>query len=170
MVKIISSSAEKICDQINFSEMTYKNHGIIIRFKDQGSVQRYDYKSSREEWSDFRRNAIVLFDCFWNYISALGGGKIYIASSEDAPCRVSRFDVLYSASKSDKVILTDSEKIVKRAFMKALRYELHPVFVTENGDVAIMPTDHLDMFIASKDGAYPEGLNPLLEAVEWELK
>ena len=167
MVKIISSSAKKICDQINFSEMTYKNNGIIIRFKDQGSVQRYDYRSSRAQREAFRRNANVLFDCFWKYINKTGGSGLYIASSEDAPCRVNRFDILYSVSKSDRVILTDSKKITKRAFMKALRYELHPVFVIENGDLAIMPTDHLDMFIASKDGAYPEELNPLLETVEW---
>ena len=170
MIKFLSSSAEKICDQMNFSDMTYKNFGIIIRFKEYEAVQRYYYKSSRASKREFRHNATILFDCFWKYLDELGEKKIYIASSEDAPCRMSRFDALHTITDSDKVILTNNKRIIRRAFIKALKYELHPVFITENGHIAIMPTDHLDMFIASRDSVRPSELDVLLETVEWILK
>lgn len=169
MLKVLPISSKKICKQINLSNMTYNHYGKIIRFKNYDSVERYYYDASSAEYKAFCYNASILFDCFKSCAKFLNNSNFYIASSEKKHIKFETSHILNNISKCNKVLLTDDWSIIEDTFIKALRYEFFPVFITTNSDVAIMPSDHLDIFIASKQELNLELLNlsPLLEITSW---
>ena len=169
MLKVLPISSKTICKQINLSNMTYKHYGKIIRFKNYDSVERYYSKASPAEYKAFCNNASVLFDSFKLFANILNNSDFYIASSEKNHIKFEDSHILNTISQCNKILLTDDWSIIEDTFIKALRYEFSPVFITTNSDVAIMPSDHLDMFIASKQELNLELLNlsPLLEITSW---
>ncbi len=168
MIKFLKVSVEDICDQIDLTDMSYKNFGAVIRFKEHSSVKRYYYNSPQSARKEFQRNAEILFDFFLKLLNEEKINKLYIASDEELCFEIKRSNVLHSIKKKGKAIFTDEVNVIKDAFYMALRYELSPVFISEDHSIAIMPTDHLDMFIASEKRIEPECHN-LLETVPWEL-
>lgn len=170
MLQVLSTPAKNICKEINLSNMAYKHFGATIRFKNYDSVERYHYNSSSDEHVAFYYNATILFNCFKLCLNNWNRSNIYIASCENTQVNIKDFPVLNAISKQNKVLFTNDMNIIEEVFIKALKTEFSPIFVTESLDIAIIPTDHLDIFIASKRKLKFEELclSPLLEITIWE--
>lgn len=175
----------KSCTYISLKELCAIRNGWIIRFKDINSLQRFERDINEDKLGEFCKNSSVVYEVFKKISNHFRIESFYISRysgqwfSQDclAP-------VLSNILKEKKIrsnyaggILTDDEMLIKDIFISAQKYNTFPVFISKSAKLAVIPTDHLDLFISSHDELENCELEILLkdeitgkniEIVKWE--
>jgi len=149
----------KSCTYLSFKDFLCKKNGWIIRFKDDDFLQRFGGTMTEDEVVEFCKNSSVIYEAFKKIINHFGIKDFYISRymglwySQDsfAPVLSNMFKTEKIRSNYAGGILTDDEILIKDIFISAQKYNTFPVFISKGSKLAIIPTDHLDLFISFLD-------------------
>ena len=140
---------------INLDTLAYINNGYLLQFRKTIKTVRYHTDLSPYEVNCFLEYANIL----WNEFSALfnmdDNDIIYIVAYDDPWQKIDSTSCINDISVHTAIETNDIE-LVRKVFYMALQYQTFPIFVTSNSHLALIPTDHLDLFISqfNQDSQY----------------
>ncbi len=150
---------EKNCLHVTLDEISALRYGWMIRFKKELFVQRFGEQLSEDELLAFHKYASVIYEMFkkisdyyriTDYYISMYSGQWFLRD-ELAPFLSDSFKEKKMRFNYSGGILTDDEMLIKDIFFSALKNNTFPVFTSKCKKVALVPTDHLDLFISLQD-------------------
>ena len=146
MFKKCKLTIQMIRGLINLADSKSED-GYILSFKESVNCARYIYTMNSFSYA--------IFSCFKN-ILYLQMSRI-LEYNSDIPIYIFDEDQIhlleFSQQASDKTveaILTDEERVIKKKFEHALKGEASFVFARFDMETLVIPTHHLDLFVACK--------------------
>ena len=134
------SSGDLLHGLLDLQGYTFVEKGCIIRFKEQGMHEATDRQI-------FNSNSEILWEELLILLNYSPETSVYVSSYEGnwQPGNLFDSDKL---GEGQYVMQTNNKDVLREIFVMSLEYRAFPVFATEDLSLAVMPTDHLDMFIA----------------------
>lgn len=136
-----------ICNQINLDTMSFLQKSYVVFFNTTTEPVRYNCKMSQSDYQRFNEFEKDLFEQFWRVLQIEKTKKIYVYSYDTGWMKSNYYDISKINTK-DGAMLIDEKSVIEALFKNALRYRAFPVFVNSDLKITIIPTDHLDLFIA----------------------
>ncbi len=171
MIQYLNISSKKILSKlINLTKYTYVQNGFIIKFKENEFIVRHDDELDSEKIKIFYSNSDILWKELIKLLNFNEKKKIYVASYE-CNWRQSNLYKTDLIANGQFVIRTNSITVLREIFYSSLKYQVFPVFVTEDFSLAVIPTDHLDLFVSYND-EYKNSIeivSDCLEMVDWNF-
>lgn len=170
MTNYLSISPRSLLNGLfDLQQYTFVQNGCIIKFKKHVSTMRYHPKLKVTDRQIFRSNSGVLWEELLNLLNYDSKKCIYVLSYEGnwQP------GILFDSDKLGKgqhVIQTNNEEVLREIFNMSLEYRTFPVFATADLSLAVIPTDHLDLFVAYSNShkINLHIMNENLERIEWQ--
>lgn len=144
------SSGNLLHGLLDLQKYTFMEKGCIIRFKEQVSTKRYYLKMEAADQQIFNSNSEILWEELLILLNYSPETNVYVSSYEGnwQPGNLFDSDKL---GEGQYVMQTNNKDVLHEIFAMSLEYRAFPVFATEDLSLAVMSTDHLDMFIAYSD-------------------
>lgn len=139
MLKKSILDAKRIHDLIDLKAMECPN-GCVVSFKEDVSTARYIYTMNDAQYAFFTCFKEQLYVQMCKILKLSSNTPVYVVYEEDA-CRV-------KPDGAVEAILTSNKSVVKNIFETAVKGTSSPVFVRSDLTVAVVPTHHLDLFVA----------------------
>lgn len=162
------SSGDLLHGLLDLQGYTFVEKGCIIRFKEQVSTERYHLKMEATDRQIFNSNLEILWEELLILLKYSPETSVYVSSYEGnwQPGNLFDSDKL---GEGQYVMQTNNKDVLREIFVMSLEYRAFPVFATEDLSLAVMPTDHLDMFIAYSDSHKMSSrmISEDLEKIEW---
>lgn len=170
MTRYVSISSENLLHGLmDLQGYTFVKNGCIIRFKEHVSTKRYHPKLTEADRQIFHSNSEILWDELLRLLNYGPETCIYVSSYEGnwQPGILFDSDKL---SEGQYVMQTNHTEVLREIFYMSLEHRTFPVFVSADRLVAVIPTDHLDMFIAYSDPHKISShmISEDLERIEWQ--
>lgn len=142
-----------------------KKEGYIIRYKSSGSA-RYHTNSQFVDMEEHRRAVDVLVAVFLRILSELHVTEVFIGKNDISLTTNSKINAnlnkvlsgLKISAKKDAV-MTDDITLIESLFTSSLKAAAFPIFITNQHEFTLIPTDHLDLFITFDMSFDPNLLN-----------
>lgn len=135
---------KNIYKYIELETLTFNTNNYNVTFK--SDVVRYIYDITPEDFEKFKVFSEKLFQQFLHIIELEKNKGIYIASYQSGWEKSDAFNI-EKIDTENGLLLTDDINVIKDIFQKSLMYKAFPIFVNISQNIAIIPTDHLDLFV-----------------------
>ena len=145
MVEYKKMKFNNVFKYIDLETMNFLANNYVITFKN--NVIRYSYNMSSIDLEKFEELVEILFKQFLQIIQ-LEENFIYVFSYQEGWEKAKTFDE-NKIDTDNGLLLTDDILVLEEIFKKAMKYAAFPVFVDKSQEIAIIPTDHMDLFIIS---------------------
>lgn len=150
MISYSETKFSDVCKQINLEDCSFNSDYYVIKFKDDKDVVRYGIEMTSCEEEKFNKYEKSLFNQFLTILQPEKTKGIYIFSY-DTGWKKSTY---YDSSKIDApngAMQTDEKSVLEEVFKNAVRYYAFPIFVNTDLNIAVIPTDHMDLFVATEN-------------------
>ncbi len=163
---IAYSLKPEIDNLIDKKTLTYNNYGKVIRFKNDVNAFRFNELSGKHNEYYFLKYATILWETFKTIMPITKG--LYVLPYEYSWHAGYHFNSKRINCKKC-LIETDEEEVIYEIFIMALKSKAFPIFTNKENNMSVIPTDHLDMFVAySQFSPFSEQLiYDDLELSEW---
>lgn len=146
MVEYKNDDFCNIFKKLDLETMTFFTSSYVLTFKD--DIVRYIYNMTPINFKKFKRFEEKLFEQFLRVIQFEKNRRIYVVSYQSGWEKSDR----YYKEKIDTekgMLVTDEVCVIREIFENAVRYKAFPVFIDGTQNMAVIPTDHLDLFIVT---------------------
>ena len=121
--------------------------GYIIEFAKKFSIQRYQPNMSMTQMVNFRRIIDILYQQLIFMVKSTEFKDVFIMSYDKRWGFKTDSGSEYVIDK-EKMINTDEDIILKKILIMSLLYKTFPVFINSGLKIAIITTDHCDLFVS----------------------
>lgn len=139
-----------VCKHIKLEDCSFNSACYVVKLKDDREVARYGVEMTYYEEEKFNECEKALFNQFLTILQPEKTKGIYIFSYDTGWGK----STYYDSSKIDApngAMLTDEKSVLEEVFKNAVRYCAFPIFVNTDLNVAVIPTDHMDLFVATEN-------------------
>lgn len=170
MTKYLNISPKSLLNGLlDLRKFTFVQNGCIIKFKEHVLTMRYHPNLKATDWKIFSSNSDILWGELLNLLNYSSEKYIYVSSYEGnwQPGNLFDSDKL---GEGQYVMQTNNKKVLREIFNMSLEYRTFPVLATEDLSLAVVPTDHLDLFVVYSNShkINPYIMNEDLERIEWQ--
>lgn len=153
---------------LDLNSLMYIQKGRTIQFIKSYRTVRYHHKMCGNEYADFIENQNILWNCLVSLLDICSKNYVWIIPYDRQWMAGSLFDH-NKLTNRHMIIKTNEADIIKEIFEMSLKYYSFPIFVSSERDIVVIPTDHLDLFVACKKefDVSQRAISPCLEIIEW---
>lgn len=146
MIEYKKDDFNNIFENIDLETMTFFTSCYVLTFKD--DIVRHVYNMTPTDFKKFKRFEQKLFEQFLRVIQFKKNKTIHVVSYQSGWGTANNYYKEKIDTKNG-MLVTDDVSVIKEVFENAVKYKAFPVFVDVSQNMAVIPTDHLDLFIVT---------------------